>query len=660
MTSKFKSMFKRQASQSVHSHVENTEESSAIMQEMYAVSSEFMVKPSISRDNQEAESSITIRAKSPRRRYRTSLGAIEDLLQCLLCMERLKSPRMMPCQHTFCENCLAEQIMDPGNLDKVMQCPLCHLTVVDSTPEKLPTNLYIESLLRVMENPGDSLTHFDSRSPIVSFAPTTNQSQTENRAEKLIRCKKCGTECTRDNKCNHCKQIFCGVCWVAHMDELKELLGSIAEQLEATANRFEYRIDEFRAKIDALKESIDKDIELRIAELKHEREERIKKATATASKGEFSAEEIKQRIFKIQAEVNEQKDATYATLADNHEKVKTFLLLHHKASDVMAAIAAWKPDLSDDVDYDENKQRLEVTKSKENVNLYYKSKAFTPKLIVGGEVVHRPSGLAFDPWRQVTFVACPGTSHIVALDKKFKVLRRIQHKDMLAPQGILFLEDMEELFVTDKWKHCIYVFNKKGDFIRRIGSKGIGDTQFRSPEGIAAHPRQNLIYVADTGNDRVQILQPDGTFYGSIGLIEKQVTNVTLHGKVVNTTANHFNQPTDVAVSLSTIVVADCGNHKIKVFSHDLQHINTIGGPGSIRGLFRSPEIVKVDIKGNIIVGDSGNGRIQIFSPEGDLLRILGSRGTKTGQFGWVSGLLIKDNLEIIVSDSKNYTIQVF
>ena len=35
-----------------------------------------------------------------------NVQAIEKLLECAICLERLKNPKMLPCQHTFCENCL--------------------------------------------------------------------------------------------------------------------------------------------------------------------------------------------------------------------------------------------------------------------------------------------------------------------------------------------------------------------------------------------------------------------------------------------------------------------------------------------------------------------------------------------------------------------------
>lgn len=76
--------------------------------------------------------------------------------------------------------------------------------------------------------------------------------------------------------------------------------------------------------------------------------------------------------------------------------------------------------------------------------------------------------------------------------------------------------------------------------------------------------------------------------------------------------------------------------------------------------LHRSPEVLKIDKKGNIIVGDAGNGRVQIFSQEGKFLRVLGAKRTQVHKFEWVSGLLVMNNYSILVCDSKSNLIYLF
>jgi DNA-binding beta-propeller fold protein YncE len=44
-----------------------------------------------------------------------------------------------------------------------------------------------------------------------------------------------------------------------------------------------------------------------------------------------------------------------------------------------------------------------------------------------------------------------------------------------------------------------------------VGTRGSGAAEFLGPKGVALDPTSGRVYVADTGNARVQRLAPDGT-----------------------------------------------------------------------------------------------------------------------------------------------------
>ncbi|WAQ95024.1 TRIM3-like protein [Mya arenaria] len=55
-----------------------------------------------------------------------------ELLQCSICFNVYKVPRMLPCQHTFCETCLHTYITKSDNLteaSKEFPCPLCRESI---------------------------------------------------------------------------------------------------------------------------------------------------------------------------------------------------------------------------------------------------------------------------------------------------------------------------------------------------------------------------------------------------------------------------------------------------------------------------------------------------------------------------------------------------
>ncbi|EZA62464.1 RING finger protein nhl-1 [Ooceraea biroi] len=316
--------------------------------------------------------------------------------------------------------------------------------------------------------------------------------------------------------------------------------------------------------------------------------------------------------------------------------VRMFLDLQQKAAEVMAAVTIWDSELND-IEMGLGKIN-KASLIKEKAGPHYKRKTFIPKVIVNRDTVQRPSALAIDSWRDNIITTCPGSGQIIILDRKFKLVRKIRHQEMMAPQGVAFLQEHDEIYVTDKWKHCIFVFDHKGEFVRRMCSKGHGESELRSPEGIVFHPERDVLYIADTGNNRVQVLEKDGAYLDSFGPKSKQTKGAAVRFR--KTGPSQLSQPTDVAVTTTRVAVADSGNHKIKIFDHDGQILQSIGAVGTAKGLFRSPEVLRIDKKGNIIVGDAGNGRVQIFSSDGEFLRVLGAKQTRGHKFGWVSGLL--------------------
>ncbi|XP_043466063.1 RING finger protein nhl-1-like isoform X2 [Leptopilina heterotoma] len=637
MAAKLKSIFKKQIS--VEKSLSKNQNPEAKNNPKVSFLSGDLIIP---QNSTSSESSIILRKKHGRRQKRTSLGAIEEILRCAICNERFKMPKMLPCQHTFCLECLQQQ------LTETLKCSTCFLTIKECSPESLPSNLYIENMLQIIGNSEESSERIVPRSIVV------------NLSTEEIKCFKCRIICINEEQCKHCRQTFCKACFLQHVNDLKDELDVIVEQLENTNSKIDSKVNELRTKANIVKEKFNREIETKILELQKLHKERIQKVNDIFAKGEKSAEEMKQKICNAQVEVIERKSEVNDSLSDNQEKVKLFLELHRKMIELMSTVPLWEANLTSmDIISTSKHHRSEI--SKQNPNLHYKNKSFIPQLVYEHKTMQRPSGLAFDSIRNDLFIACPGIKpKIIILDKKFKFVKNFYHTDMIAPQRVAYHEETEQIFVTDKWRHCIFVFHRQNDYLRKLCSKGREKGQLQSPEGISIHPTEKLLYIADTGNDRIIILNFEGSYQGSIGSAKNSSAAINTSGKTISISVNHLNQPADVAVSVAKIVVADSGNHKIKIFNHKGQLVHYIGGSGILRGLFRTPEVVQLDNRSNILVGDSGNSRIQIFSRQGELLKMFGAKGSKSGQFGWISGLVIKPNLEIIIADNKNNNLQLF
>ena len=60
------------------------------------------------------------------------------------------------------------------------------------------------------------------------------------------------------------------------------------------------------------------------------------------------------------------------------------------------------------------------------------------------------------------------------------------------------------MYVADTGNHRIQKFSPSGQFLAKWGSEGSDDAQFVFPIGVAVDGAGD-VYVTDTGNDRVQV-----------------------------------------------------------------------------------------------------------------------------------------------------------
>lgn len=81
--------------------------------------------------------------------------------------------------------------------------------------------------------------------------------------------------------------------------------------------------------------------------------------------------------------------------------------------------------------------------------------------------------------------------------------------ELMNPVGLTALGG--ELYVRDTNNHRIQAFSLDGKFLRAFGGRGTAPGQFVRPTGMAAAAGGNLIFVAEAGSRRVQVLTPQGT-----------------------------------------------------------------------------------------------------------------------------------------------------
>lgn len=170
-----------------------------------------------------------------------------------------------------------------------------------------------------------------------------------------------------------------------------------------------------------------------------------------------------------------------------------------------------------------------------------------------------------------------------------------------------------------------------------IGKRGKGRGEFERPSGAAVDSNRNL-YVADTGNKRVQKFTSAGKF-------------------VAEWTG--FEEPVGVAVDAKDrVYVVDAAQDRVTRLDASGKVVARWGEHGSGRGQLDRPLGVAVDIDGFVYVADSRNHRVQKFSPDGAFVLSVGCRGTKEGQFVEPAAVAVDAERHLYVVDSGNHRVQ--
>ncbi len=185
------------------------------------------------------------------------------------------------------------------------------------------------------------------------------------------------------------------------------------------------------------------------------------------------------------------------------------------------------------------------------------------------------------------------------------------------------------------------------------------EAQFRSPGGLALDGSGN-VYVADTDNQSIRKIAPDGTVStlagdGGYGFVDGPGT------------VAQFASPTGLAVDGSgNVYVADNENHRIRKIAPD-GTVSTLAGDGQEGYMdgpgqaaqFSYPRGVAVDGSGNVYVADSGNNRIRKITPDGTVSTLAGDGNNgfvdgpgATAQFSYLAAVAVDASGTVYAADS--------
>jgi sugar lactone lactonase YvrE len=275
-------------------------------------------------------------------------------------------------------------------------------------------------------------------------------------------------------------------------------------------------------------------------------------------------------------------------------------------------------------------------------------------LLATSAVLRRPEGLAVTPGGDILIAdsgqqrirrvpAVAGLIHTIAGigssgysgDGLPAVLSAVSQPSSLAldPEGNLYLADTAG--------HRIRMLEAATGRLLDVagtGSPGFtGDgpalqAQLNQPAGVAVAP-DGSIWVSDQGNHRIRRIDPiDGRLETVAG-----TGQAGYGGDQGPASQARVNSPAGLAAAADgSIVVADRGNHRIRVITPD-GSIRTVAGTGqpgfagdngpAVEAELNQPSAVAADSDGVILIADSGNHRIRRISPGQQVLTTLAGNG---------------------------------
>jgi Mg-chelatase subunit ChlD/DNA-binding beta-propeller fold protein YncE len=172
--------------------------------------------------------------------------------------------------------------------------------------------------------------------------------------------------------------------------------------------------------------------------------------------------------------------------------------------------------------------------------------------------------------------------------------------EFTAPTGVDTADD-GTLFVADAGSDDIHVLSASGQGLRVLGRAGSGPGQLLDPRDLDWEAGK--LYVTDTGNARVQVLDADS------GVPVAQWTGL--------------GRPWSVALAADRAYVSDAESPAVFVTDRGGSPV-AVWGPGQAVNLpFVTPRGLSVAPDGTLFVADPGAGSIFAISPTGELLKTL-------------------------------------
>ena len=627
---------------------------------------------------------------------------ITKQLECAICREDYRAPRVLPCLHVFCEACI-ERLLVGAQRDK-LTCPNCRKSapLPEGGVSGLPFAFYIQHLLEVREvlekvrNPEKAQCDKCGEGEVRGFCrdcghficqlcrdvhsrwrefqshSVSGLDQVSETSVKMLSLRKVPVFCPRHTSepvkiyCETCDELMCYDCAIkthrdhsydlvpdafpkhrdallASLDAIKSELVSVGKtiaELKARSSRLDGQGAEAKAKVDAEVAKLQAILETHRRELHSEIDGKVDQGKKELG-AEIDCHELRQAQLSscvefveasLQSGTQEEVLSIKGQMEQRTRQLSTEFTPQQLELGPEKAICVTCADLNTPFDT-LGHVRFEVNFAGVHVTT------------IGG--INHPCHVAFATTGDM--VVCEWNANTMRVyDRSHRHLRsfgrRGQRESRLEePLGVTVSPD-NEIFVAAC--HCVKKFTLEGRFLASVGSEGSGPLQFHTPFAIAYNTTNDRVYVCDTVNNRITILNPDLTLHGSFGNKGRE--------------PGQLNMPEGIAVnSRGNILVADHLNNRVQIFDANGALLSSLTQSDSGKKL-QGPISVAVSPQDRVFVVENYSNRVTLFDERGRFIKSFGNRGSADGEFDDPYAVAVDANGLVYVSDTKNDRIQVF
>jgi len=148
----------------------------------------------------------------------------DQLLTCCICLDRYRTPKLLPCQHSYCLDPCMEGLVD--YVKRQVKCPECRAEhrIPYNGIQGFPTNYTLTKFLEL-------------------HADITGELPDPNADAIMSRCNVC-SEKAYVNPCAHCDKKCCDTCRDAHCDILKREISRVNNQIKRGMHRIEDALEQ--------------------------------------------------------------------------------------------------------------------------------------------------------------------------------------------------------------------------------------------------------------------------------------------------------------------------------------------------------------------------------------------------------------------------------